>query len=271
MRKNKDDILPNIIFDEEDDKSAVKNSELSSDNLESDKIPLTEETKEETKKEPIEEQPKEVLPKLDKEIVEEIIKPIEYAEPIEKAEFLGDKNDILKVEECATPTQVVESEIYCEKPISQKQPNMLARINYERFTKIVSNIAIFLSVLTVLMKFSFALSLILWVAAIIVVFLAACLVYLFTLGTIHKFAPDFVNGIGNLLVWVLNSPVNFFPIAISLYNSANTVGLVALVFAITALVCNFTLKRKKSVGRIVFLFIFLQVVAICLCIYWQEV
>ena len=262
MRKNKDDILPNIIFDEEDDKSAVKNSELSSDNLESDKIPLTEETKEE----PIEEQPKEVLPKPNEEIVEEIIKPIEYAEPIEKAEFLGDKNDILKVEECATPTQVVASEIYCEKPISQKQPNMLARINYERFTKIVSNIAIFLSVLALLMQFSIALVPFIWIAAIIVVFFAACLVTIFTLGTIFEFAPDFAHGIWDLLGSLSGSNGSILSIVESLYNSANTVGLVALVFAITALVCNFTLKRKKSVGRIVFLFIFLQVVAICLCI-----
>ena len=260
MRKNKDDILPNIIFDEEDDKSAVKNSELSSDNLESDKIPLTEETKEETKKEPIEEQPKEVLPKLDKEIVEEIIKPIE------KAEFLGDKNDILKVEECAPTTQGKASEIYCEKPISQKQPNMLARINYERFTKIVSNIAIFLSVLALLMQFSIALVPFIWIAAIIVVFFAACLITIFTLGTIFEFAPDFAHGIWDLLGSLLGSNGSLLSIVESLYNSANTVGLVALVFAITALVCNFTLKRKKSVGRIVFLFIFLQVVAICLCI-----
>ena len=257
MRKNKDDILPNIIFDEEDDKSAVKNSELSSDNLESDKIPLTEETKEE---------PIEVLPKPDKEIAEEIIKPIEYEEPIEKAEFLGDKNDILKVEECATPTQVVASEIYCEKPISQKQPNMLARINYETFTKIVSNIAIFLSVLALLMQFSIALVPFIWIAAIIVVFFAACLITIFTLGTIFEFAPDFAHGIWDLLGSLLGSNGSLLSIVESLYNSANTVGLVALVFAITALVCNFTLKRKKSVGRIVFLFIFLRVVAICLCI-----
>jgi hypothetical protein len=121
------------------------------------------------------------------------------------------------------------------------------------------------------MQFIIGIYFVVWLMAFIGVFFGSCLVYLFTLGSLHKFAPDVVNGIGDLFAWVLYSPANFAPIVESLYNSANTVGLIALIFVTTALVCNFTLKRKKSVGRIVFLFIFLQVVAICLCIYWQGV
>ncbi len=219
MKKRKDDIMPNFIFDEnvtETDEQEVKSF-----------VSDTPSNKNEKENTITEEQPS----------CQE-----------ESDETIDSDGETLSTEE-TTPAPI------------QFPP--LTKLRYERFGKIVATLAFVATFLTVFLQLSAITFPLIWLCAIIVIFLACIFLTVFTLGTIYKFAPNFIRGMWSFLGELLRSLDSIKDLTASFYNSTEYIAFAGLILAVLAIVCAFTTKRKKSICRIVFLFISLFIMAIC--------
>ncbi len=277
MRKNKDDILPNIILDEDDGKTAPETEEPTSTPLDSENTTdnVTEEVVEEVtspveKATPVEEDP---IP-----VATEVSKPVESAELFEEVKP-SSKKDTFTQDELSPQVTVTSEQTQAQAkksdnengdtmalPLAPVNKTMLSRINYERFVKIVSNIAFFFAALAPLMQLSTFIVPVVWFAALAIVFVIALCITIFTLGIIFLLAPHFAYGIWALVKEIATSFSSIAYLSAQTFNATDTVSLIGIALSVIALIFNFTLKRKKSALRISFLFVSIFVLAICFAV-----
>lgn len=230
MKREKDDILPNLAFFEEEVNEKKQNKSKKSH------FP-----KKNDCKQPTEEAVNQELPE-ESAVIEEITN-----------------------ERDAESQQNTAPSINNNTLIANSLPSV-AKIRLERLTKIFSSLAIFMTVITLLFQLATFTAYFVWLVVFIVVFLVALCITIFTFGqtsSTPNVAEDFWGQVEN----TLGSIDNISALTTIIYNSTGTTCIIGFIFTTIALILNFTCNRRKSIPRIVFLFISLACLLFCYTAY----
>lgn len=238
MRKNKDDILPNIVaFDDESEPVVTKKRTRSKSSPPRESVPFKAQNEQPTE---------EIHANENDAVTEEVIEENNevFADNFAQAP-LTDDNSFSNFSSGENFTQ----------PVSAVTEPSVGNIRFERLTKIFSKMAFFATIVTILLQLGTLISYAVWAIVFLAFFIVVLCANLFTLGA----ESELWTSLGEFA----NSTDTIDIIANFLYKLSGTICPIGIVITILALIFNFTCKRRKSKVRIVFLFISLAVLTIC--------
>ncbi len=241
MRKNKDDILPNVVAFDDESQPVVNKHTRSKTSPPRESASVDAQKKQST--EEIDVQKNDAVPE---EVLEEVSE--------ENTEVFTDNFTQAPSDDGNAFSNFSPDENF-NQPTSPVDAPSVGSIRFERLTKIFSKMAFFLTIVTVLLQLGTFVSYAVWAIIFLAVFIVALCVTIFTLGT--------KNEVWLSLEEISNSTDKIDIIASALYNFSGVICPIGLVITTLAIIFNFTCKRRKSKVRIVSLFISIAILTIC--------